>query len=135
MRENLARREELFGRLVPWNHANYGMDDSWVRCHPYEQRTKAGERVRLEVIVTNHSCGENPLACRAVLPRAWTGAGTNRPACTNWQRCTIPAKTDGKVAMTLTVPNNAPAGRHVIPVDIRYGPWNLPWFTEAAVVL
>jgi len=43
MRANLARREETFGLLVAWDHANDGTDDSWVRCYPYEQRVEAGD--------------------------------------------------------------------------------------------
>ena len=35
--------------------ANYGMDEPWVRCFPYEQRAKAGNNATLEVVITNHS--------------------------------------------------------------------------------
>ena len=52
MRENLAQRERLFGQLVPWDHANYALDDSWVRCHPYEQTVAPGARIDLGVVVT-----------------------------------------------------------------------------------
>jgi len=33
------------------------------------------------------------------------------------------------------VPRDAKPGRHVVPVDLRYGPWELPQFSEAIVVV
>ena len=44
MRKTLDEREKRFGALLPWEHANYGTDESWVRCFPYTQRAKAGQR-------------------------------------------------------------------------------------------
>ena len=43
MRDNLAEREQLFGQLVPWEHANFGLDPSWVRSHPYAQTSVGGQ--------------------------------------------------------------------------------------------
>ena len=68
MRANLAEREKLFGELVPWDHANYGMDESWVRCFPYEQTAEPGGNVACDVVVTNHSSEPREAACRAVGP-------------------------------------------------------------------
>jgi len=134
MRENLARREVSFGRLVPWDHANYGVDDSWVRCHPYEQQARPGESVRLDVVVTNHSTQPQAVACRAARPRAWREIPAVEGR-TDWVRSKIPAKAEGKVSILLRVPAGAPAGRHVIPVDIHYGSRVLPQFREAIIVL
>jgi large subunit ribosomal protein L21 len=51
MRANLAEREKLFGELVPWDHANHGMDEPWVRCHPYEQKAAAGDKVEFDQVL------------------------------------------------------------------------------------
>jgi len=142
MRENLAAREASFGKLVPWDHANYGIDESWVRCHPYEQDARAGGRAEIRVVATNHSAREQFLACRAVLPRAWAGkeiaAGTStqraEPAA-GWVQTQVAPKADGHVSLLMVVPDDAPAGRYVIPVDVRFGPWTLPQMTEAILVL
>ncbi|UCD29217.1 MAG: MBL fold metallo-hydrolase [Planctomycetota bacterium] len=133
MRANLAERERTFGELVLWDHANYGMDEQWVRCYPYEQQAKAGTRVELRVVVTNHSKERRTLSCRAVLPRLWDGRGT--AASTNWAKADIPAKKEGEVALTLDIPADAQPGRYVIPIDVRYGTWNLPQFTEGIVTV
>jgi len=129
MRANLAQREKLFGQLVPWDHANYGMDELWVRCFPYEQTAAAGGKCSLEVVVTNHSTGPRTARCRAVLPRTWGG----RP--TEWASTEVPAKTEGRVKLATTVPHDVKPGRYVIPIDLEYDPWTLPQFTEGIVVV
>jgi hypothetical protein len=47
----------------------------------------------------------------------------------------VPAKTEGTLRLSLRVAPDAPPGRRVIPVDVRYGPWTLPQYTEAIVVV
>jgi len=138
MRENLAEREKLYGQLVPWDHANYGMDEPWVRCHPYEQKAAPGAAVEVRVVVTNHSSGPRAAVVRAVLPRAWGGAAASSPASadtTNWSIKEVPAKADGEVVVRFEVAAGARPGRYVIPIDVRYGSWDLPQFTEAIVVV
>ena len=129
MRENLAQRERLFGQLVPWDHANYGLDDSWVRCYPYEQRSAPGARVDLEVVLTNHSARPQQAACRGLLHPA----ASARP--TEWRSAGIAAKSEQRIPLSLAVPSHAAPGRHVLSIDVRYGSWDLPQFTEAIVVV
>ena len=129
MRANLASREKLLGQLVPWDHANYGTDESWVRCFPYEQKTSAGKTIRLDTVVTNHSATASTAACRAVLPSEWE----SKPA--PWVEKAIAPKSDGRLAVSLDVPAAAKPGRYAIPIDIRYAGRQLPQFTEAIVVV
>jgi hypothetical protein len=139
MRNNLAEREKLFGELIPWDNMNYGMDESWVRCAPYEQKVTAGEEMVLDVVITNHSSGPRTASCRPILPRAWDGRGTNpawpgeadpRRAGT-WPTAVIPAKSEGRIRLTFPVPGGVKPGRYVIPIDVNYDRQALPQFTEA----
>ena len=129
MRANLAEREKLFGELVPWDHANYGMDEPWVRCHPYEQKAAPGGQVEFDVVVTNHSAKPRPAACRAVLPTAFGGTRTA------WVQAEVPSKADGRLQLAFSVPSGAATGRHVVAIDVCYGRWVLPQFAEAIVVV
>ncbi len=131
MKENLAQREAMFRAMMPWDHANYGMDDSWVRCHPYEQKVKAGGRVNIEVVVTNHSSRPQEAESRLCLPRRWSGQGRD----TAWGRVTIAPKAEGAISHELIVPSSVEPGRVIVPVDVRYGSRLLPLFTEAVVVV
>jgi len=125
MRVNLAEREKLFGQLMPWDHPNYGMDESWVRCFPYEQKVRAGQEAKVEVVLTNHSAQVHQAAVRAGLPKAW-GGGT-----TVWAEAQIPAKTEKGLPLAVSIPASASQGRYVLPIDVRYGPWDLPQLAEA----
>ncbi len=127
MRENLDRREELFGRLVGWDHANYGLDASWVRCAPYTQKAAPGGKLPLEVVITNHSAKPQVAACRAVLPKALGGQQTA------WVKAEVPAKAEGRLALAFGVPPGVQPGRYVVPIDVKHGPWHLPQFAEAIV--
>lgn len=133
MRANLAERERLFGDLVPWDHANYGMDESWVRSHPYEQRVGRGRVVRVDVVFTNHSPAPKRAGSRLVVPRAWRESTAT--ASLPWRETTVAGKSEGSVSLTCAVPQNAGAGRYVIPVDVRYDARALPVWTETIVVV
>jgi hypothetical protein len=127
MRETLDQREKRFGALVPWEHANYGIDESWVRCFPYTQQAQAGQQVKLDVVVTNHAPTAQPTACRAVFPKAWGGKATD------WNSAEVSAKSEKSLALMLSIPADVPVGRYVLPIDVKHGPWDLPQFAEAVV--
>jgi glyoxylase-like metal-dependent hydrolase (beta-lactamase superfamily II) len=129
MRANLAEREQLFRELLPWDHPNYGTDDSWARAFPYEQERPAGATADFSLVLTNYSSGPREASCRAILPRAWDTAATA------WSPATIPAGHDGAIRLTLRIPPTAVPGRYVIPIDVRYDRWRLPQWTEAIVVV
>jgi glyoxylase-like metal-dependent hydrolase (beta-lactamase superfamily II) len=135
MRANLAKREELFGQIVPWDHANFGMDQSWVRPFPYEQQAKAGSEVKLDVVVTNHAAEARNAACRIVMPRAWTSQSTTPSEAAEWVKATIPAKTEGNLSAVLRIPGSVKPGRYPVAIDIRYGRRELPQFAHAVVVV
>jgi glyoxylase-like metal-dependent hydrolase (beta-lactamase superfamily II) len=125
MRQALDRREQLVGQLVPWDHANYGTDDSWVRCFPYTQIALPGSTVKIDVVVTNHAEHDQATRCRAVLPSGWGGEASD------WQTAIIPAGHEQSLSLTIKVPADLQPGRVVIPVDIQHGRWQLPQFREA----
>jgi hypothetical protein len=141
MRANLAERKRLFAELVPWDDPNYGTDEAWVRCDPYEQQAKPGDDLSLEVVVTNHSSQPRHAACRLVVPHAWGDRGSDpmwtaeaisgTPA--DWPATDILPRAEGRVRLKLRVPAGAKPGRYVVPVDVRYDHWALPQFREAIV--
>jgi glyoxylase-like metal-dependent hydrolase (beta-lactamase superfamily II) len=127
MRQNLDEREKLFGESVPMDHANYGLDESWVRCFPYSQEAKPGQRLQLQIVITNHSAKPQSASCRAVVPKALGGESTA------WVQDTVPEKTEKPLAVELSIPATVAPGRYVIPIDVKFGPWDLPQFAEAIV--
>jgi glyoxylase-like metal-dependent hydrolase (beta-lactamase superfamily II) len=127
MRQKLDEREQRFGQLVPWDHANYATDASWVRPYPYLQKAGPGDEIRLEVVITNHSATPQTSACRAVLPKAVANRATE------WVEASLPAKAETPLAISFRLPASVRPGRYVIPIDVKHGPWDLPQFAEAII--
>ncbi len=135
MLETLAEREKCYTALFPWDHANYGMDEHWVRCYPYEQEVAPGGTAQLRVEITNHSDAPRTATAQPILPASW-GMET-APSET-----TILPKAAGGFGFSIPIPvgfglpNSCTAsGRVVIPVDITYNGRPLGQFREAIFVL
>ena len=129
MLDTLAEREKCYTELFPWDHANYGMDEHWVRCYPYEQEVVPGGTAQLRVEVTNHSDEPRTATAQPILPASW---GTEIAS----RETTIPPRTDGYIGFSIPIPQHCEAlGRIVIPVDLTYNGQPLGQFREAIFVL
>lgn len=129
MLDTLAEREKCYTALFPWDHANYGMDEHWVRCYPYEQEVTRGETAQLRVEITNHSRESSTAIAQPILPLSWDVAVAQA-------QTTIPPKTDGAINFSIPIPQQCEAsGRVVVPVDITYNTRPLGYFREAIFVL
>ena len=129
MLDTLAEREKCYTALFPWDHVNYGMDEHWVRCHPYEQEVAPGETAQLRVEITNHSREPRTATAQPMLPASW--GMEIAPGET-----TIPPRADGGINFSIPIPQDCKAwGRVVIPIDITYHARPLGQFREAIFVL
>jgi len=128
MRGNLAARERSFGELLPWDHANYGLDEHWIRCYPYEQCVAPGGRTALSVVCTNHSSSARQLCSRPVLPTTWERECEER-------NTMIAPKAEGALDFDFDVPTHARPGRWVIPVEVAYDGRRLGQFRDAVLVV
>jgi glyoxylase-like metal-dependent hydrolase (beta-lactamase superfamily II) len=129
MREKLDQRERLFGEMVPWDHANYGTDPSWVRCSPYLQSARPGIRVKANVVITNHSPEPRFARCRAVLPESLGGQRTE------WASRSIPSRTEGELAIEFSISSDAHPGRYPVAVDVEMGERSLPQIAETLITV
>ena len=129
MRENLAERETLYTDLCAWDHANYGLDEHWIRADPYEQEVGSKHSVNLHVYFTNHSEEARRAGCCPVLPESWD---IRLPQ----QEITIPAKQEGHINFTIPIPegNHARSQRLIIPIEVTYDGRSLGQFREAVLV-
>ena len=130
MLDTLAEREKCYTDLVPWDHANYGIDEHWVRCYPYEQEVVLGETGHLRVEITNHSSEPRTAVAQPILPSAWNMELSP-------EETTIPARSDGHIDFSVRIPRHRDASgkRIVVPVDITYDERPLGQFREAIFVL
>jgi glyoxylase-like metal-dependent hydrolase (beta-lactamase superfamily II) len=125
MEENQSSRPDVFRGLFPWDDPNYGMDEHWIRCHPYEQISRPGETFEVDVVAINHSETERRMECTLAAPAGWgdTPVGS----------IDLPPGVEDSVRLALEVPEEVESGLYVIPVDVIYGSRYLPQFTEAVL--
>ncbi len=125
MLNTLAEREKCYTELFPWDHANYGIDDHWIRCLPYEQEVTHGDTATLQLVVTNHSSETCRVVGQPILPESWA---FDVPAA----ETTISPKTDGYIQFSIPIPQSSEvSGRVIIPFDITYDGKPLGQFREA----
>ena len=129
MVDTLSEREKCYADLIPWNHANYGIDDQWVRCYPYEQEVRCGNSVMISVEITNHSDKPSNAKAIPILPQQWNVK--IHPA-----EATIQPKSDGYIQFSIQIPQQCDKiGRIVIPFDVTYNDIALGQIREAILVI
>lgn len=134
MLDTLAEREKCYTELFPWDHANYGMDEHWVRCYPYEQEVAPGGTAQLRVQITNHSDEPRTATARPILPASW-GMEIDPAETTILPRAAGGIGFSMPIPVGVGLPNPYTAlGRVVIPVDITYNARPLGQFREAIFV-
>jgi len=127
MRANLGKRKDEYGKLLAHEDPNYGIDEHWIRCYPYEQHLRGGTNVTLHVVITNHSTSPRTAECRAVLPTTWGGGVTD------YAFATVEPDQEEFISLSFRIPDDAPLERYVVPVDVRYEGRLLPQVTEAII--
>jgi hypothetical protein len=128
MRDNLSAREQMLAELLPWDNPNYGLDEHWIRCHPYEQCVVPGETAALSIVCTNHSTAARQLRGHPVLPTSWA-----QPLAQ--QSTYAPPKAESVLAFEISVPLDTRPGRWAIPVTVTYDGRPLGQFREAVLVV
>ena len=128
MLDNLTRREQLLGDLVPWENANFGTDEYWLSSYPYEQTAAPGETLGCEVRIMNHADGMRDAVILPMAPENWEA----EPAIL---QAPCPARQESSLTFRMTVPQNAPEGRYVIPIRIEFGGIQLGSRVETIVVV
>jgi len=105
-RQRIATLRELF----PWDDPNYGIDEQWAVFYPYGTEATPGQRVELEVRLTNHSPAPRRFQ---VTPHAASGVTFSESK----GRLTLPPRGEGKLRVSLQAPTKP--GTYIVTADIR----------------
>jgi len=135
----LVEREQIFSRLLPWAHPDFGTDEHWVRTYPYEQTAPAGSSLAIDVLFTNHGPKSAQAAIEPVLPATWTWD----PAQSN-VTVLVPARTDGMgdsfcpnpdgvASVRIEIPSNAQSRKYIVPFRVTWGNRYLGQISHAIV--
>ena len=55
LESSYRKRIEILDELLPWDNANYGIDEQWAVLYPRAVTAKEGEAIELQLRLTNHS--------------------------------------------------------------------------------
>ncbi len=122
---NLKQRTRLLRDVVPWDDANFGVDEQWARFYPYGIEASAGQRLELKVVICNHSPSRQTFQITPHAPAGWKLPGTPL-------RCSVGPRQEGSVSVPVVLPNDARA-TGIITADIAFDKWVLWDWTEAVV--
>ena len=110
MRATLQRRVSLLAGLLPLDDPNYGLDEGWAGLHPYWRTVRAGDKAELALRITNHSARERLFQAAVRVPQGFRVPDA-APA-------RLPAHASGATKFVVQVPQDCPAGLHVVVADV-----------------
>lgn len=128
MRQVLEQRLNLLADLFPWDDANYGIDERWVRIYPYEKIIKPGHTAEIQVRILNHS----PVAHEfTVTLHPLEDIRLEPPRST----VRIPPRQERVLRFGVTVPSNTVPSTTVFTADIQFANWDLRRWCEGLLTI
>ena len=122
----LTERKALLTELFPWNDANYGIDERWIRFYPYGQKTKASQTVKISLKILNHSDASGMFSVSLNLPVEFVAERTAASV-------TIPPQTEGQIDFSILIGASVEPGTYILTADVQLNQWNLQHWTEAII--
>jgi glyoxylase-like metal-dependent hydrolase (beta-lactamase superfamily II) len=123
MLANVQKRRTQLAALFPWDDANFGVDEQWVRFYPYRSEAKPGDRVELKVMLLNHSPKTREFVVKPHVPDGWHVAGGPF-------KITLASRKNGEVVIPVSV---GAGGLGVVTADVSFDKWELREWVEALV--
>ena len=121
METTLKAKEAAVAEIVPWENANFGMDEQWARLYPYGQEVQAGQPFELWAVVFNHAGTEKEFRITPHAPKGWQAEPVTLK---------VAPLQEGRAAMRVTP---ATTGLTVVTADVEMGDRMLKEWVEALV--
>jgi len=121
-RERIAIQRELF----PFDDPNYGVDEQWAVFYPYGSTVAAGETMKIEMRITNHSSVEREFTVTPHVPTDWA---ISPPI----DSIKLAPRQSGAVKFSLTV--SATSGVGLVTADIKSDGMDFREWSEAVITV
>ncbi len=126
MRKTLLERKALLAELLPWDDANYGIDERWARILPYAQTARPGETLEMQIRILNHSDRTHEYALALHVPDRYRTEPEDA-------RLTIKPRQEESLTLRIMVPPTASEGFCVVTADMAFDKWDLRHWCEALI--
>ncbi|HUF24013.1 MAG TPA: MBL fold metallo-hydrolase [Vicinamibacterales bacterium] len=127
-RELYRERLKLLQELFPWGDPNFGLDEGWARCFPYEIRVRSGERATLAVRILNHFGSSQVFRIRPHPPAGWRIVRYD-------PRLRLDARATGDLGIDMEPSAGVASGPHILTVDVSMGAFEFPRWAEAMLLM
>jgi glyoxylase-like metal-dependent hydrolase (beta-lactamase superfamily II) len=128
MQRACRERIDLLRDLFPWDDPNFGLDEGWARCHPYETVWHPGQTARLAVRLWNHSPRSQLFEIRPYPPAGWKVVRYKRTL-------RLKAQEEGELEMILKSDGATETGVHILVADVRFGESIFPRWVEGLILV
>jgi len=125
----LTKRKALLAKLFPWDEPNYGIDERWIRFHPYGHKTRPARTIQISLKAFNHSNGPRKFTVALNTPAGFDA----KPARPGRMSVTIPPRTEQQVDFNILVDASVSPGTYVLTADVQLKEWSLARWTEAII--
>ena len=112
LEERYRKRAAMIAELVPWDDANYAIDEEWAWFYPYGSEAKVGQGLELEVRIWNHSRRERTF-------EVVMGKAAGLEVAGEVAKVTLRAREKGAVKVPLLVTAGRGPGVRVITAGLR----------------
>jgi glyoxylase-like metal-dependent hydrolase (beta-lactamase superfamily II) len=126
MKESFAQRRELLRDLLPWDNADFGLDEQWARIYPYGQEVRLERWAQLTVKLLNHSSAPNTFVITMNPPPGFE-IEPRRASVT-----AAPAR-EVEAQFRIRAINKPSRIMQVVTADIQVGPWDLRQWCEGLI--
>jgi hypothetical protein len=126
LEDSLRKRTELLRDLIDWDNINYGIDEQWVKIHPYSQQIGLGKTAECTVIIFNHSDTVREFTLEPDMPEGFKVEPVKGTVNINPQHT-------GELTFSVTVSDRVRPGIHIMLADVKTGKRILKEWCEAMI--
>jgi hypothetical protein len=126
MISTLTERKTLLAELFPWDEANYGIDERWIRFYPYGQKAKASQTIKISLKVLNHSNGSREFSASLNLPAGFVAKPSNASVA-------VPSQTEEQIDFDILIGSSVEPGTYILTADVQLNQLNIQRWTEAMI--
>ncbi len=126
MEDSLRKRTELLRDLIDQDNINYGVDEQWVRIHPYSQQVYRGKAAVCTVKIFNHSDSVTEYTLEPDMPEGFRVEPEKSTV-------TISPQQTGELTFRVTASEKVRPGIHIMLADVKTGNRILREWCEAII--
>lgn len=126
LKKTYRQRLELLRELFPWDDPNFGLDEGWARCYPYEVRVRHGQSAEIAVRLLNHSAQSRIFSIQFHPPIGWR-------VMRNKRSIRLRPREEGDLIIGMIPTAHVRTGTHILTADVMMDGFSFPRWVEGII--